>query len=138
VGPLGLCIHCASLPIGHSLTSSFDGYDSATRVFFDQYYNNYYSIYDLIPNLIELLWWTWLSVYSVDGHIRVWILLCFIILFYLAGLFEISVCPKGLSPLTPDWYRKSRELSFDPWLVHRGSHLLLYSFCHSRVVISFW
>jgi hypothetical protein len=34
-------------------------------------------------------------VFSVGGHIRVWILLHFIILFYLAGLFRFMVCPKG-------------------------------------------
>jgi hypothetical protein len=58
-------------------------------------------------------------VFSVGGHIRLWSLLCFIILFYLVGLFEISVCPKGFlfwplvgtekvgkSPLALGWYRE--------------------------------
>jgi hypothetical protein len=61
-----------------------------------------------------------------------------LLLFYLVGLFEISVCPKGFlfwpmvgtekvgnSPLVPGWYREA---------------LICYyiSFCHSRIVNSFW
>jgi hypothetical protein len=58
--------------------------------------------------------------FSVGGHIRVWSLLHFIILFYLAGLFKILVCPKGFflwpiidtekvknSPLAPGWYKEA-------------------------------
>jgi hypothetical protein len=80
----------------------------------------YYVVYDLISNLIERLWWTWISMFIVVGHIWVWILLYFIILFYLAGLFEISECLKGFllwplvgtekdknSPLAPGWYREA-------------------------------
>jgi hypothetical protein len=33
MGPLGLCIHCAHFPVGHSPTSSFDGFGGA-RVFY--------------------------------------------------------------------------------------------------------
>jgi hypothetical protein len=105
------------------------------RVFvFDQYYIIYYSVYDLILNLIERLGLTWLLVLSLGGHIRVWILFYFIILFYLADLFEILVCPKDFlfwllvgsekvrsSHLAPGWYRES-----------------LTNSCLSRIVISFW
>jgi hypothetical protein len=70
VGPLGLSIHCASLPVGHSPTSLFDEFNSATSVFFNQYYIYYY-VYDLIPNLIERLGLTRLSTFSVSDHIRV-------------------------------------------------------------------
>jgi hypothetical protein len=55
---------------------------------------------------------TCISVFSVGGHIRVWILFCFIILFYLAGLFRSLVCPKAFS--------------FGPWLVQRKSGALLW------------
>jgi hypothetical protein len=44
---------------------------------------------------------------------------------------------EGFSLLALGWYRESQELSFDPWLVQRDSHLLLYLFCHSRVAIFF-
>jgi hypothetical protein len=39
--------------------------------FFDQYYIIYYSVCDLILNLIERLELKWLSVFSVGSHIRV-------------------------------------------------------------------
>jgi hypothetical protein len=81
-------------------------------------------------NIILLLFWIWfdsnlnwairipcLSVFCVGDHIRVWILLCFIILFYLASLFEISVCSKGLSLLDPIWYRESRDAVLWPLFV---------------------
>jgi hypothetical protein len=80
----------------------------------------YYSGYDLISNLNWAIRTTYLSVFSVSSHIRVWIPLCFITLFYLADLFEISVCLKSFllwplvstekvwsSPLAPSWYRDS-------------------------------
>jgi hypothetical protein len=95
VGPTGLYIYCAPLLVGYPPTSPFDGFDRA-RVF-------YFGLIFLL--LLFLLWfdfnsnWViripYLSVFSVGGHIRVWILLRFIILFYFASLFEISVCPKG-------------------------------------------
>jgi hypothetical protein len=122
VGPWGplICIYTAHLRLSvihwpRHLTGS-----TVPRVFFfDQYYIIYYSVYDLISNLIECLGLKWLSVFSVGDHIRVWILFYFIILFYLASLFEISVCPKGFllwplvgtekvgsSPLAPDRYKE--------------------------------
>jgi hypothetical protein len=101
------------------------------------YYYYYYSVDDLISNLIERLRWTWRLVFSVGSHIRLWILLCFIILFYLASLFEISVCPKSF--LIWPWLvqRKSETLLWP--LV--GSHLLLYLFCHftdSYLSLAIW
>jgi hypothetical protein len=112
-------------------------------LFYDQYYYYYYYyyyiyIYILILNLIERLGWTWISVFSVGDHIRVWSIFRFIILFYLAVLFEISVCPKGFLfwplvgienvrnyHLAPGWYREA---------------LICYhiSFCYSWIINSFW
>jgi hypothetical protein len=134
--PTGLYIHYTPLPVGYSPTSSFDGFGRASVFLSILYY--YYVVYDLILNLIEWLGWTWLSVFSVDGHIRVRSVLHFIILFYLASLFEISVCPKGFllwplvgkekvgnSPLAPDWYKEVP---------------IYYYICFviSQVVNSFW
>jgi hypothetical protein len=132
-----LCIHCAPLFVGYSPTSSFDEFGSARSVFFYQYYINYYSVYDLISNLIGRLWLTWLSVFSVGGHIRVWILFYFIILFYLACLFETSICPKGFllwplvgtekvesSPFVPGWYRESL-IYYYIFFFYTDSYLLL-------------
>jgi hypothetical protein len=79
----------------------------------------------------------WLSVFSVSGHIRVWIILCFIILFIYQAYLRSRYVRRD-SPLAPSWYRENRELSFSPWLLQRVSNLLLYSFCHSRIIISFW
>jgi hypothetical protein len=63
--------------------------------YYDQYYIIIILYKNLISNLIERLGWIWLLVFSVGGYIRYWSLSRFIILFYLADLFEISVCPKG-------------------------------------------
>jgi hypothetical protein len=62
----------------------------------------------------------------------------FLLLFYLAGLFEIPVCPKGFllwplvgtervgsSPLAPGWYKESLIC-------------IIFYFFISHVVISFW
>jgi hypothetical protein len=38
VGPIGLYIYCAPLPVGYSPTSSLDGIGSARVFYFDQYY----------------------------------------------------------------------------------------------------
>jgi hypothetical protein len=138
VGPINLYIYCAPLPVDYSLTSSFDGFGCARVFYFWSILYYYYVVYVLISNLVDRLWWTWLSVFSVGGHIRVWTLLRFIILFYLSGLFEILVCPKGFllwplvstekvgnSPLSPGWYREA--------------HICYYiCFIISQVVISFW
>jgi hypothetical protein len=95
VGPTGLYIHCAPLYVDYSPTSSFDGFSHAREFYFLSIFFYYYLEYDLIPNLIKRLWWIWLSVFSVGGHIWIWSLLYFMILFYLASLFRILVCPKG-------------------------------------------
>jgi hypothetical protein len=131
VGPLGLSIYYAPLSVDHSPTSSFDGFGNVMSVFFDQYYIYYYFVYDLILNLIERLGLKWLSMFSVGGHIRVWILFCFIILFYLAGLFEILVYPKSFflwhlvgtkkvenSPLASDWYREAPIYYYICFVIH--------------------
>jgi hypothetical protein len=66
-------------------------------------------------------------------------------LFYYIILFSRLIwdlgMSEGFSPLTPSWYRESREISFGPWLVQRGSNLLLYSFCHftgSYLFLAIW
>jgi hypothetical protein len=138
VGPTGLYIYYAHLPIGYSPTSSFDKFGRARVFYFLSILYYYYVVYDLIPNLIERLGWTWLSVFSVGGHIWVWSLLHFIILFYLADLFEISVCPKGFllwplvgtekvdnTLLAPDWYKET--------LICYHIHFVI-----SRIINSFW
>jgi hypothetical protein len=127
VGPLDLCIRYVPLSVGHSPTSSFDGFVSSISVFFDQYYIYYYFVYNLISNLIEWLGSTWILVFSVGGHIRVWILLCFIILFSLANLFEISVCLKGflLWPLVG-----TERLSF--------VIIFIFSFADCYLILAIW
>jgi hypothetical protein len=112
VGPFGLCIYCAPLPIGHSPTSSFDGFDGAISVFlwsilyfllFSIWFDSKFNLSDYDWNDFQCLAWAVIfesEFYSI-----------FIILFYLAGLFEISVCLKG-SPLAPSWYKENWELSF--------------------------
>jgi hypothetical protein len=125
VRPIDLYIHCAPLLVGHSPTSSFDGIGSAMIIFLWSILYYYYPIYDMILNLIERLGLKWLSVFSVGGHIRVWILFRFIILFYLSSLFETSVCPKGFLL----WPRIGTE-SF-PFII-------IFYFIISHIVISFW
>jgi hypothetical protein len=141
VGPLNLSIHYATLPVGHSPTSSFDGFGSAMSVLFDQCYIYYYFVYDLIPILIERLGLTWLLIFSVGDHIRVWILLCFYyIILFSRFIWDLSM-PKGLYPLAPSWYRESRELSFSPWLVQRVFYLYYISFClytDSYLILAIW
>jgi hypothetical protein len=134
MGLIGLYIHCAPLPVGYSPTPVIWRVRQRQSVFiFDQYYIIIiiilFIVYDLISNL---------KLTDENGHdfqCLVWVVIfesgfyyVFIILFYLVGLFEISVYPNGLSPLAPSWYRESRKLSFGPWLIQRDSHLLLYSF----------
>jgi hypothetical protein len=129
VGPTGLYIHCAPLSVGYSPTSSFIGFGRA-RVFYfwSILYYHYYSVYIFISKFNWVIRWTWLSVFNVSGHIRVWSLLYFIILFSRL-IWDLDISEE-LFPLAPDWYRESREFSFGPWLVQRGSHLLLYLFYH--------
>jgi hypothetical protein len=141
VGPLGLGIHCAPLLVGHSPIPSLDGFDNARVFYFWSILYYYYSVYNLIPNLIERLGWTWHSVFSVGGHIRVWSIFWFIILFYLAGLFEISVCPKSflLWPLIGT--EKVGMRSSGPQWYSVASHLLLYSvlcFTGSQLLLAIW
>jgi hypothetical protein len=99
-------------------------------LFSDQYYIYYYSVYDLILNLIEWLGLKWLSVFNVGGHIWVWIIFYFYYIILFSRLIWDLGMYEGLSPLALGWYRESRELSFGPWLVQRVSRLLLYLFCH--------
>jgi hypothetical protein len=91
----------------------------------------WFSKYNLL-----LLFWIWfsfripcLSVFSVGGHIRVWILLYFYIILFSRLIWDPGMS-EGLSLLAPDWYRESRELSFGPWLVQRVSHLYYILFYH--------
>jgi hypothetical protein len=137
VGLLGLYIHCA-LSIIHR-PHHLKGSTVPQVFFFDQYYIIYYSVYNLVPNLIERLELKWFSVFSVGDHIRVWILFHFIILFYLVGLFEIIVCPNGLllwpligtekvgsSPLASGWYKESPICYYILFFFHfADSYLLL-------------
>jgi hypothetical protein len=128
VRPTGLYIHCAPLLVGYSPTSSFDGFGRARVFYFFINIIYYYSGYDLIPNLIERLGWMWLSVFSVGDHIRVWSLPFFIILFYLADLFRILVCPKGfiLWPLVS--IEKVGMRSSSLWLVQcRFSFVIIFA-----------
>jgi hypothetical protein len=112
VGPTGLYIYYAPLSVDYSLTSSFDEFGSSRVLYFWSILFIIIQYFIWFSNLIERLGLIWLSTFSVGGHTRVWILLHFIILFYLSGLFEITVCPKCFL--------------FGPWLVQWGSHLLLY------------
>jgi hypothetical protein len=144
VRPLGLYMHYTLLPVGYPPTSSFGGFRHARCFLFGSifyyyyYYYYYYSEYNLISILIEWLGshvfqcLVWAAIFK-SGFYSV-----FIILFYLAGLFEISVCPKSFllwhlvgtekvrsSPLASGWYRES------PFCI-------IFLFIISRVVISFW
>jgi hypothetical protein len=129
--PIGMwdplvCIYIAHLYLSVIHRSRHLTGSAVPRVFlFDQNYIYYYFVYDLILNLIERLGLKWLIVFSVGGHIRVWILFCFIILFYLAGLFEISVYPKGflLWPLVG-----TKSLFF----------VIIFNFIISRIINLFW
>jgi hypothetical protein len=113
------------LPIGYSPIPSLDEIGRARVFYFWSILYYYYSVNDLILNLIERLWWTWFLVFSVGDHIRVWSLLHFIMLFYLAGLFEILICPKGFFSLAPGWYKEALICYY-------------FYFIISRVVNSFW
>jgi hypothetical protein len=110
-------------------------------LFFINIIHYYYYVYNLILNLIERLKWTWLSVFSAGDHIWVWNLSRFIILFYLAGLFEISVCPKDflLWPLVGT--KKVGIQSSSPLWYSIGFHLLLYFvlwFMGSQLLLAIW
>jgi hypothetical protein len=135
--PWFVYMHCTHLPVGYPPAPSFDRI-GCVRVF------------SIFINIILLLFWIWfdfnlhwairttcLLVFSVGGHIRVWILLCFIILFYLAGLFRILICPKGFLfwplvgtekirsfLLAPGWYRESL-ICIIFWFFHFTSSYLL-------------
>jgi hypothetical protein len=137
VWPLGLCIHYAPLSVDHSSTPSFDGFGGARVFYFLSILFINYSVYDLIPNLIERLGLKWLSMFSVGGHIWVWILLCLYYIIYLAGLFEISVCLKGFllwpligtekvgnSPLAPNWYKEAPFCYYIPLCHYTDSYLV--------------
>jgi hypothetical protein len=92
----------------------FMGLTTPECFIFYQYYYFYYSIYDLIPNLIERLGLKCFLVFSVDDHIRVWILLHFIYIILFSWLIWDLDISKGLSLLVLSWYKESRELSFGP------------------------
>jgi hypothetical protein len=82
--PLGLYMHYARLFVDYPPTPSFGGFGRAGVFSFGSiFYYYYYSKYDLIfnPNLSDwyLIRIPCLSVFSVGGHIRVWILLRFIV-----------------------------------------------------------
>jgi hypothetical protein len=106
VGPISLYIHCTSLFVGYPPTPSFDGF-GLTRVF---------SIWINIILLLFCIWFdfnlnwairiTCLLVFSVDGHIRVWILLHFYIISFSRLIWDPGLS-QGLSPLAPGWYRES-------------------------------
>jgi hypothetical protein len=142
----GLYIHCAPLLVGYPSTPSFDGFGRAI-VFF------------LLINIIFLLFLIWLrfliqiwairipylSLFSVGGHIRVWILLCFVISqdavlwppsWYSVGshLYHMSFCHfSGCGHLAPDWYNVGSHLgcgSLAPGWYSVGSHLYYILFCH--------
>jgi hypothetical protein len=112
VEPTGLYIHYASLLVGYSPISSFDGFGSARVFYFWSILYYYYFVYDLIPNLIERLGWTWLSIFSVGGHIWVWSL------FHLLYYFILPIYLRS--------YYVRRAFSFGPWLVQRKSGTLFW------------
>jgi hypothetical protein len=103
VGPTGLYMHCASLPVGLST--------DPVRVC--SFFINIISVLFLIYLRFLIQIWAikvlCLSVFSVGGHIQDWNLLRDIILFYLSGLFRILVLSEGISPLALSWYRESRD-----------------------------
>jgi hypothetical protein len=130
VGPPGLYIYWTSLHVGHSPISSLDGFDSSTSVFY---------LINIIFNIIQYMIWSkfnwvirihsfqylvWAAIFEFGFY--------FVLLYYyLAGLFEISVCPKGSllwplvdtekvgsTPLAPDWYRVSHLLLYY-FLIHK-------------------
>jgi hypothetical protein len=109
MGPTGLYMYCASLPVGLSTDPVIWRVRLCQSVFFWSILYLYYSWYDYIfnPNWAIMLPCT--SVFSVGDHIRDWNLLREIILLYLSGLFRILVLSKRLSPLAPSWYRESRD-----------------------------
>jgi hypothetical protein len=110
VGPIGLYMYCASLPVGLSTDPVNWRVRLCQSVFsFDQYY--IFIILDMIKFLIQI--WAiripCTSVFSVGSHIRDWNLLRDTILLYLSGLFRILILSEGISPLAPGWYREDRD-----------------------------
>jgi hypothetical protein len=138
MGPLGLYIseylYLSVIQRSHHLMSSAVSQE--------------FSIWSILLLLLLLLlfiiyffpnWIKWLGHYLqylvCVGHIELWILFRFIILLFSRLIRDLDMS-KGLSPLAPDWYRESRELSFNPRLVQRVSHFVIISFSLLRIVIS--
>jgi hypothetical protein len=67
-------------------------------------------------------------VFSVGSHIRDWNLLRDIILFYLAGLFRILVCPKSFLLLPLVSTEKVGMRSSSPSRYSIGSNLYIFRF----------
>jgi hypothetical protein len=116
VGPLGLSIHCAPLSVGHSPTPSLDGFGSAIVFSFLSILYYYYSVYNLILNLIERSGWTRLSVFRMGGHIRVWSLFR-VILYSKNG--DAVLWPQVGTVQAPTCYYIAKIVmrSSGPWLV---------------------
>jgi hypothetical protein len=110
MGPTGLYMYCAFLPVGLSTDPVTWRVRLCQSVFFWSILY-IYIILDMITFLIQI--WAiriqCTSVFSVGGHIRVWNLLRDSILYYLSGLFRILVLSEGISPLALSWYRESRD-----------------------------
>jgi hypothetical protein len=110
VGPTGLYMYCASLPVELSTDPVIWRVRLCQSVFF---WSLLYFI--IILYMIKFLIQIWAirisctSVFSVGGHIRDWNLVHDTKLLYLSGLFRILVLSEGLSPLALSWYRESRD-----------------------------
>jgi hypothetical protein len=146
MGPISLYIYCAPLYVDYPPTPSFDGsilMDPSGRARFFWFLDQYFL----------LLFWIWFDsnlnwavrtpcilVFSMGGHIRVWILLYFYIILFSHLIWDLGMS-EGFSPLAPGWYRESRELSFGPWLVQRVSHLyyiIFWYFTGSYLILAIW
>jgi hypothetical protein len=110
VGPTGLYMYCASMPVGLFTDLVIWRVRLCQSVFF---WSLLYFI--IILNMIKFLFQIWAiripctSVFNVGGHIRDWNLLSDNILLYLSGLFRILVLSEELSLLALSWYRESRD-----------------------------
>jgi hypothetical protein len=137
-------MHCAPLPVGYLPTSSFGEFDRAIVfsffIIFYYYYSEYdflniiyyyYSEYDFLLGFHVFQYLVWTAIFE-SGFYSIFIL------FYLADLFRIPVCPKGFlfwlligtekvgsSHLVRGWYRESPIC-------------IIFYFIISRIVISIW
>jgi hypothetical protein len=110
VGPTGLYMYCASVPVGLSTDPVIWRVRLCQSIFL-----LILLYFIIILNMIKFLIQIWVimipctSVFSVGGHIRDWNLFRDIILLYLSGLCRILILSEGFSPLAPGWYRESRD-----------------------------